>query len=735
MRIFSKYLLLTLLCVFFLNILNADELEPIKLQLKWKHQFQFAGYYAAIEKGYYRDAGFDVEVRELGDKETPFDAVSKGRAEFGTSTTDILLARSQGIKVVVLATIFQHSPHVFVTLKSSGISSVQGFVSKRIAIEPGAAELYAYITAEGVSLNRVFTEDFDFNYDKLTNGAVDAISAYSTDEPYTLTLSGHEINVLYPLSAGIDFYGDLLYTSEDMIKKHPQMVEKFRTASLRGWSYAMHNTDEIVNLVYTKYSKRHSLEHLRFEANQMQKLIMPNEVEIGYTNPRKWEVILDTYKTLNMADQSASTKGLLYTDYLAQKIKIPWKYIMLFSVALLIALSIIIFYYYTSKKLQKEIAKREKVQNELTVREALYRSILKASPDPVLVSDVRGYIQEVSFATVPSLGYSSESEIIGKNTRDVVHPEERKKAFKDMFLLFDGKYRGPKEYRLVKFDGSVIFAEINAEAIRDAAGKPTGLVFVVRNIMERKQREAEIKQKNLELERTNAEKDKFFSIIAHDLRSPFQAFLGLTQVLLEQIDTIQQDKVKHFAGILNKSAITLFRLLENLLEWSRIERGLTTPQPSIFSVNYALEETLKMFKDAIQLKKQTLEIKFLSDVKVIADLRMTETIMRNLLSNAIKFTPAGGRIVVSTKQVDDQNTKITISDTGIGMSKEILDNLFRIDTNNRRLGTDGESSSGLGLLLCKELIELNNGTLTVKSEEGKGSEFSFTLKINEEDME
>ena len=732
MKHHKVFLLLTFLCIMFNSALFANDLKTVRLQLKWKHQFQFAGYYAAVEKGYYKDAGFNVIIRELGDNETPFDAVFSGKAEFGTSTTDILLARSNGKKAVVLASIFQHSPHVWVTLKKSDIQYAQDFVGKKIAVEPGAAELYAYLIAEGVSLNRCFIEEYDFNIDNLTNGKLDAISAYSTDEPYFFAQQKQEINILYPSAAGIDFYGDLLYTSENLIKQDPQMVEKFRAASLKGWAYAMANEDEIIKLIYNKYSKRHTLGHLRFEAEQMQKLVLPNVVEIGYSNSGRWEAILSQYKKLGRIDNSTSIKGLIYTDYLKQKATIPWNIIIVFSIALCIAFFFLYFYYSSSRNLKKEILKREIIQTELEESEALYRSILKASPDDITVTDLFGEIQIVSPATLQMLGCESEQDVMGKNVSYFTHPDEIDRAKRRTFLMLDGIQIEPEEYRLVRLDGSVIETELNAEIIKNAEGKPTGIVMIVRDITDRKQRETEIKQKNEELKKINLEKDKFFSIIAHDLRSPFHAFLGLTQLLLEQIDELKQDQIQTFAGNLNKSAANLYRLLENLLEWSRIERGLTNPQPRVFYINEAINESLKMFKDAAHVKQLIFEENHPADYQVYADYKMTETVIRNLLSNAVKFTHKGGEITISTKQTANNFVEVAIRDTGIGMSREIIESIFRLDANNNRQGTEGEASTGLGLLLCKEFVEFNNGALQVSSEEGKGSCFSFTLKEAEE---
>lgn len=583
-----RFRILCLVLIMLCSLLWAEDLREVRLQLKWKHQFQFAGYYAAIEKGFYKDMGLDVQLLEAKAHETPFDAVFNAKAEFGTCTTDILVARSQGMNPVVLANIYQHSPHIVIARQNSGIRHVHDLVGKKIAAEPGAADLYAFLLAEGLSLSGLNVEELDFSMDKFLSGDVDAITAYSTDQLFPLEEAGYQLNIMYPSSSGIDFYGDLLFTSADLIKKDPILVQNFTNASLKGWKYALANQEEIVQLIYTKYSQRHSLDHLRFEAVETEKLILPKVVEIGYSNPGRWNSILNSYKKLNRVDEDMTLDGMLYSDYQKQAIKIPWKVIIVLSLALLIATAFWLFYYHSSKLLKKEIHKRELLE---------------------------------------------------------------------------------------------------------------------------------------------AEKDKFFSIIAHDLRSPFNAFLGLTQLLLENMDSISQSEIKKYAEDLNKSAKNLYRLLGNLLEWSRIKQGLTIPKTSVYSLHRLIADTIKSINYSAQLKNLSLITDLREDYNVQTDMHMFETILRNLLSNAIKFTPRNGRIIISSQDIPDGFVEISVQDSGIGMSDEILANLFRIDIDNKRPGTEEESSTGLGLILCKEFVELCGGSIRVQSEVGKGSLFTFSVPL------
>lgn len=289
-----------------------DTLETVTLQLKWKHQFQFAGYYAAIEKGYYRDAGLNVLLREAESSEGSLKNVLSGDAQFGVASSELVVVRAQGKPVVALAPIFQHSPLILLVLQESGIENLHELSGKRIMLEPQEAELYAYFESEGISLSKLVVVPNTFDAADLISGKVDAMSAYSTDEPFRLREAGKEYLLFNPRAGGIDFYGDTLFTTEDEIRRNPERVRRFLDASLKGWDYALHNSEEVVDLILAKYSTRHTRDHLLFEADATRRLIEPDLVEIGYVNPGRWRTIAETYARHGMMPARVSLDGFLY---------------------------------------------------------------------------------------------------------------------------------------------------------------------------------------------------------------------------------------------------------------------------------------------------------------------------------------------------------------------------------------------------------------------------------------
>ena len=237
----------------------------------------------------------------------------------------------------------------------------------------------------------------------------------------------------------------------------------------------------------------------------------------------------------------------------------------------------------------------------------------------------------------------------------------------------------------------------------------------------------ELTKKNSELQIINAEKDKFFSIISHDLRSPFNGFLGLTQIMAEDLQSLSMAEIQEIAKSMRNSVSNLFRLLENLLEWARIQQGLIPFNPRRVLLLPNIEESIQMAIEVSKHKGIEISCDIPEDLMVYADTNILQTILRNLLSNAVKYTHKGGRIKLSARINAGNCTEIAVGDSGIGMNPLMIDQLFRLDVQKNRQGTDGEPSTGLGLLLCKEFIEKHGGRLWVESEENSGSIFYFTM--------
>ena len=240
--------------------------------------------------------------------------------------------------------------------------------------------------------------------------------------------------------------------------------------------------------------------------------------------------------------------------------------------------------------------------------------------------------------------------------------------------------------------------------------------------------ETTAKQKK-ELEQLNEMKDKFFSIIAHDLRGPFNGMIELTRLMADESTGLSKEDLQDLSGKLSTSAKSTFSLLENLLNWAKMNQGMIAYNPTLIPLKSFATKHLEAMQEMANNKEIKTTNNIPNDLLVFADEYMLQTIIRNFIINAIKFTAKGGEVSISAREIDNNNIEISINDNGVGMSVETIGNLFKLDNQNQRAGTENEPSSGLGLILCKEFIDLHKGIINVESEEGKGSSFKFTLPV------
>ena len=244
-------------------------------------------------------------------------------------------------------------------------------------------------------------------------------------------------------------------------------------------------------------------------------------------------------------------------------------------------------------------------------------------------------------------------------------------------------------------------------------------------------REAEARDREhvAELEKSNNEKDTFYSVLAHDLRSPFNSLLGLTHVLAKDFSTLAPPDIKRINTSVNNSARKLYNLVESLLEWSRTQRGVMTFEPETVNLGRQIESVLQPLGGMMDEKFISMSQEVTDGLVVYADKHMLETILRNLIMNSIKFTEKGGKVAVSARPAGGEMILVTVSDTGIGMDPGLASRIFNLDSQNTRLGTSGETGTGLGLIICKEFVKKQGGRIWLQSIEGRGSTFYFTLPV------
>ncbi len=337
----------------------------VRIQLKWFHQFQFAGYYAALENGYFRDAGLNVTLLEGGPHINPTEKVLAGKADFGVGTSGLLVTRSRGKPVVAVAAIFQHSPYVLITREDPQIRAPADLKGKTIMVEPYSEELEAYLHHEGVDLDAIETTEHTGNPLDIYNDPIVGTTAYTTTEPFVLNLHGKAYRVFDPKVAGIDFYGDTLYTTESFAREHNDEVVALRDALIRGWRYALRHQEEVVELIKREYDPADSRAMLRYQAREIRRLLIPDLIEIGYMNPERWQHIADGFRAAGLLDSEVDIDEFIFRP--TERADWRWLlYMLLGTIAVTLVVGATVVYLYSlNRRLAAENKARKALEHRL----------------------------------------------------------------------------------------------------------------------------------------------------------------------------------------------------------------------------------------------------------------------------------------------------------------------------------------------------------------------------------
>lgn len=366
-------------------------------------------------------------------------------------------------------------------------------------------------------------------------------------------------------------------------------------------------------------------------------------------------------------------------------------------------------------------------KGELALRESerRFRDMMEHVNMVSAMLDVNGNITFANKYLARLTGWKRK-EIIGKNWFDVFIPSGAP-VRRDLFNGVDGG-NVPLRYEneILTRAGEPRLIQWSNTILRNSKGKIEGIAGVGVDITDSKKAETALLESKASLVELNATKDKFFSIIAHDLKSPFNSILGLSSLLEDQVKEKNYEGLEEYASLIQTSSQLAYDLLKNLLEWSRSQTGKMEFSPEYIELVSIIGETIKLLGNNISQKSIDIKTELPRNVVVFADKAMIGAVLRNLISNAIKFTRDYGQILISAVQKPEE-TMIVVTDNGVGMNAREIDKLFRIDENHSTLGTHNEKGTGLGLVLCKEFIEKHGGKIGVESEFGLGSKFYFTI--------
>lgn len=745
-KLISKKIVFLLLLSLSVN-LCSNEMEKISIQLKWYHQFQFAGYYVAKEKGYYKEQNLDVTLLEGGVNINVHEIISENKAEFGILGSELVLFRDQHKNFVVLAPIMQHSIRAIIGNRNKGVNSIHDLYNKNININLSELpEFQAMFNNEGIDINQLnYTQKDSSSMSKFINGDVSAINGSIANQPYLFKKENIPISIIKPIDYGIDFYGDTLFTTRSVIKKNPKMVELIVEATKKGWDYALKNPEETIDIIVNTYKSKNSREHLYYEYEQLKKLIQPDLVEIGHNNHERWERIVDTYKSLKLLEPDYNLKGFFYEPEKERELlfKSIFFSVIVVSVITLIVMLLIFNFNNKLKKLvyikTKDLILSENKYKDLALdlqisREDL-RITLNSIGDAVVVTDNNGLITKMNPVAEKLTNWNFD-DAKNKSHKVVLNilSGEAGESLDDSIeqALSTGKIVNfIKSKILISKDKTKYNITETVAPIKDQKGNIKGVVLVFRDITEEYDLQGKLNHRS--------KMDAIGQLaggIAHDLNNSLTPIIGATEMILH--GNCDEQKQKKYLNMIITSAEGAGELTKKLLLFTRKGHGLSSTIDMVEIVN----ETVNLLEHTINKNISISIVNNSTKTLILGDYSMLQNAIINLSINASHAMFSGGEIIITLGNITlgseycktspfeietGDYLNIDIRDTGTGMSPEIQSHIFEPYFTTKEQG----KGTGLGLATVYETIKTHNGAISVYSEEGTGTVFQLLFPITE----
>ena len=742
-RIFAAVILLT--C----SIGPATALEPVSLQLRWLHQFQFAGYYAALHRGYYREAGLDVTLKEGGPGTDPVADVLASKSDFGVGVSSLVVDYLKGKPILMLAPVFQHSPNILlVNGRDKRPVDLAGSGGGKIALMGGDqdVELKAMFLDEGIALDKLQIVPDERHLDDFLSHRVEALYGYVSNEPFILEQRKTSYTILKPQTYGMDFYGDVLFTNKSLETSRPAVVAAFRAASMRGWQYALDHPSEIVDLIVKHYnSQGKTREHLAYEARELHRLINPEVIEIGHNNPGRWQHIVNSYQRFGLVNVDQPLDSFMY-DPTSKRIP-AWVTSTL--IAILLALAVVSTVTIYMHRLNRRLAT---AQERLRTERDTKQNLLETVETIIVAIDLDDRITEINRKGCEMLGYEQD-ELIGKDWFSTCLPPSDQGATLDVFRKMLAEDSGDAEYHenlVVTRLGKERLIAWHNNKIRDKNRHVIGVLAAGEDITERKLAERELERHRHHLEalveeRTaalsvakelaetaNRAKSQFLANMSHELRTPMNGIMGMMSMAQRRAsDPNQIDQLNKAAA----ASQNLLGIINNILDISKIEAERMVLEQVDFQLGSLLENLASLTGPRLREKR----LQFILDLPEALvrrpfsgdPLRLGQVLL-NFVGNAIKFTEQGS-ISVRVRVVEESGKHVLlrfeVSDTGIGIAAEDQKRLFTAFEQADNSMTRKYGGTGLGLAISKRLVKMMGGEVDVTSMPGSGSTFGFTVRL------
>ncbi|WP_373036679.1 ABC transporter substrate-binding protein [Sulfurimonas sp.] len=761
--------LLLLIAVFLVASISAFANDKVSLQLLWKHQFEFAGFYMAKEKGFYTQAGLDVEIKEFNYGINIVDDVLSGVSDVGVGRSSLVLEKLKGKDIVLLSAIYQSSPYVLISKQRPDLLNIEDFKNKKIMLSDDTAlvaSILSMMKTKDIKPSDYTEVPHSFNINDLVHDKVDLMTTYLSNEPFHMIEAGAGFKVFDPKDYGFDFYADIVFTSKNYLDSNPKKVENFHSATLKGWEYAFSHIEESVEIIFKKYnSQNKSKEALFYEANILKELAYKGEAKFGNINEVRIQEIANIYKLLGFTNKSDTyLSGLIYEPYdLFNILK------KIFTLKLILSVTgIILFIYLMSiykqyilkienKNLEKIVNEKtkelQKYNEKLEKQKELYDLVFeKASGGVLLIDPKNNKFIECNDQVVELLNAKSKEDVLNR------HPSELSPEFQP-----DGQRSDEKADAVIKLamelgtysfewlhkrvTGEEFWAEIILTKI---AIDTNDMLYVTwKDINEKKQVQQElqkskntlqllnenleekIKERTRELENALNVKSNFLANMSHEIRTPLNGIVGFVDILYKnETDDAKKDKLQ----IIKKSSDLLLSIINDILDFSKIESKKLLIESVPIDTIEIFKHITELFFDNAKEKEICIVLNIDKDLpkKTLGDATRLKQVFSNILSNAIKFANEGTNIVVNVKYLSDSNKLYCeVIDSGIGIEPSRIEFIYNSFEQADSSVSRSYGGTGLGLAISKTLVELMGGNIGVESELGVGSKFYFTVALHE----
>lgn len=711
--------------------------DSLRLQLKWWHQFQFAGYYAAQVKGFYAEQGLKVKIMPGDASHAPVGEVVSGRADFGITGSDLLVDYAKGKPVVAVGAVFQHSPYIIISLRSSKINVPSDLIGKKVMASEnqGWVELRSVFQKEAIPASSIKMVNHSWRNQDLIDGKVDAMTAYVSVEVNQLRKLGADPVYIQPINYGIDFYGDVLFTTRKMAETDPETLNRFRRASFKGWEYAMSHTSEMADYILSLPGVQErgvTKDDLLVEAEEMRKLILPDLVEMGHMNEGRWQHILEMHKKLGVIPEAQTLGNFLYdgTKTVSSKFLRDAMYV---SIGVLILLLLSVMYGVSLRKavqvktahLQQEIAERTRAQELLLLSEQRLEVATMAAGLGIWDWDLQTNKVYYNDVWKTMLGYRQDELPDVFDTFDrLLHPDEKEAILQQLQDHIAGNvnsYQAILRMRTKDRRWKWILT-MSKVTLRNEAGVAIRLSGVHLDVDQIKQKELELHELSQELMNSNRELQQFAYITSHNLRAPVANLVSLLS-LFEKEELSDRNQL-----FLEKIEMSVMRLHSTLHDLNEIlsTRSNKADQQELLYFDEELANVMQLISEELRLQEAVVTSNFSKAPSLYYSRKALHSILLNLLTNAVKYRQSAKPPVIQvTTDEDGEFVILSVKDNGLGIDMEKYGNkifgLYQRFHENK----DGK---GLGLYIIKNQVEALEGKIAVESIVNQGTMFHVFLK-------